>query len=48
MKRAIIIHCWAGHPEYCWYLQTKKDLEELGFDVQVSTMPDTEEPRLKS
>lgn len=26
MKRAIIVHCWDGYPEYCWYQSVKKDL----------------------
>lgn len=46
MKRAIIVHCWAGKPDYCWYPQTKKDLEGLGFAVKVPVMPETEEPKL--
>ncbi len=45
MKRAIIIHCWEGVPEYCWYPQVKKDLEGLGFQVQVPVMPDTDMPK---
>src|SRR3989338_4451975 len=45
MKRAIIIHCWEGVPEYCWYPQTKKDLEGLGFQVEVPAMPDTDMPK---
>ena len=46
MKRAIIIHCWEGYPEYCWYPQVKNDLEELGFKVEVPTMPETQRPQL--
>ncbi|MBI4127752.1 MAG: alpha/beta hydrolase [Parcubacteria group bacterium] len=46
MKRAIIVHCWGGYPEYCWYPHTKKELEAQGFDVTVPTMPDTENPKL--
>lgn len=45
MKRAIIIHCWEGFPGYCWYSETKKELELLGFDVAIPVMPDTETPR---
>ncbi|OHA63893.1 MAG: hypothetical protein A2940_00990 [Candidatus Wildermuthbacteria bacterium RIFCSPLOWO2_01_FULL_48_29] len=45
MKRAIIVHCWGGNPEYCWYPQTKKELEEQGFEVMVPAMPDTEHPK---
>ncbi|MFH1426614.1 MAG: alpha/beta hydrolase [Candidatus Kerfeldbacteria bacterium] len=46
MKQAIIVHCWGGGPDYCWYPQTKKELEDLGFSVQVPAMPDTENPKL--
>ncbi|OGM14541.1 hypothetical protein A3A76_06095 [Candidatus Woesebacteria bacterium RIFCSPLOWO2_01_FULL_39_23] len=46
MKRAIIIHCWEGFPNYCWYPQTKKDLEKEGFEVIVPEMPDTAKPQL--
>ncbi|MBI2577461.1 MAG: serine hydrolase family protein [Candidatus Wildermuthbacteria bacterium] len=45
MKRAIIVHCWGGNPEYCWYPQTKKELEEQGFEVLIPAMPDTEHPK---
>jgi len=45
MKRAIIIHCWEGTPEYCWYPWLKQELESKGFHVEVSAMPDTEHPR---
>lgn len=46
MKRAVIVHCWGGHSNYCWYPQTKKELEEKGFEVLVPEMPDTENPKL--
>ena len=45
-KRAIIVHCWSGTPNYCWYPQAKKDLERLGFKVSVPAMPETDAPRL--
>jgi len=44
MKRAIIIHCWEGVPEYCWYPWMKRELESSGFVVQVPAMPETELP----
>jgi predicted alpha/beta hydrolase family esterase len=46
MKRVIIVHCWSGYPEYCWYPKTKKELEEKGFAVTVPLMPETDEPKL--
>lgn len=46
MKRVVIVHCWEGYPDYCWYPQTKKELEEKGFKVDVPEMPETELPRL--
>ncbi len=46
MKRAIIVHCWEGYPEYCWYQSTKQELEAAGFEVQVPAMPDTEHPKM--
>ncbi len=45
-KRVIIVHCWDGYPNYCWYPQTKKDLEEKGFQVEVPEMPETNLPKL--
>lgn len=46
MKRAIIVHCWEGYPEYCWYPYVKKELEARGFQVEVPAFPDTENPKL--
>ncbi len=46
MKRAIIVHCWEGHPGYCWYPYVKKELEECGFEVTIPAMPDTDRPQL--
>jgi uncharacterized protein len=47
MKKAIIIHCWEGVPDYCWYPWLKKELEAKGFEVQVPAMPETELPKQK-
>lgn len=46
MKRAIIVHCWDGYPEYCWYPDTKKKLEAEGFEVTVPAFPETDAPKL--
>lgn len=46
MQKVIIVHCWDGYPDYCWYPQTKKELKEKGFEVFVPTMPETAAPKL--
>lgn len=46
MKRAIIIHCWGGVPDYCWYPWAKKELEKRDFEVKVPAFPDTDNPKL--
>ncbi|MDO8529763.1 MAG: alpha/beta fold hydrolase [bacterium] len=46
MKRIIIIHCWEGYSEYCWYPWVKKELETKGFHVEVPDFPNTEKPKL--
>ncbi len=46
MKRVIIVHCWGGSPKYCWYPQTKKELEDKGFKVIVPEMPNTHFPEI--
>ena len=46
MKRVIIVHCWEGYPEYCWYPYTKKELEKKDFQVTVPAFPETELPKL--
>lgn len=45
MKRAVIVHCWDGMPEYCWYPWLKAELEKVGYEVEVPAMPDTKAPR---
>jgi uncharacterized protein len=46
MKRAVIVHCWGGEPDYAWYPWVAKHLEADGFMVDVPAMPDPEEPQL--
>lgn len=46
MKKAIIVHCWEGYPEYCWYPYVKKELESIGFSVEVPAMPNTKNPKM--
>ncbi|MBU2566915.1 alpha/beta hydrolase [Patescibacteria group bacterium] len=47
MKKAIIIHCWEGAPDYCWYPWLKGELEAINFEVQVPVMPETNLPKQK-
>lgn len=46
MKRAVIVHCWGGRPEYAWYEWAQAELESRGYKVLVPLMPDTEHPKL--
>lgn len=46
MKRALIVHCWEGYPQYCWYPQTKRELELAGIAVTVPAFPETDKPQL--
>lgn len=46
MKRVIIVHCWSGTPDYCWYPWVKNELEAKGFEVIVPAMPETDAPKL--
>lgn len=46
MKRVIIVHCWSGTPDYCWYPWVKNELEAKGFEVIVPQMPETDKPKL--
>ncbi|NIM46604.1 MAG: hypothetical protein GTN40_00380 [Candidatus Aenigmarchaeota archaeon] len=47
MKKVIIIHCWEGYPDYCWYQWAKKELEKKGYEVLVPKMPETDLPKFK-
>ncbi|HSW80855.1 MAG TPA: alpha/beta fold hydrolase [Candidatus Saccharimonas sp.] len=46
LKRAIIVHCWGGNPDYAWYPWAKAQLQQKGYQVIVPAMPDTDEPKL--
>ena len=48
MKRVIIVHCWEGYPEYCWYPFVKRELKRKKFQVTVPAFPETEIPKLKA
>ena len=44
MKRAILCHCWGGHPEFIWYPFFRKKLEAAGITVIIPALPDTDHP----
>ncbi len=45
-KRALIIHGWEGFPEEGWFPWLKTELENRGFEVLVSQMPNPDAPRI--
>jgi uncharacterized protein len=45
MKRVIIVHCWEGYPDYCWYPWLKQELESRNIQVRIPVMPETELPK---
>lgn len=45
MKRVFIIHGYTGYPEKNWFPWLKAELEILGVEVYVPTMPNTEAPQ---
>ena len=42
--RALIAHCWTGTPDSAWYPALACRMRELGFDVTVPALPDTDDP----
>lgn len=44
MNRVYIVHGWEGKPNYCWFPDTKRQLEERDFDVSVPAMPNPKYP----
>jgi predicted alpha/beta hydrolase family esterase len=46
MKRAVIVHCYGGKPDYAWYPWLKRQLEGKGYTVRVPRMPNTDNPKL--
>jgi predicted alpha/beta hydrolase family esterase len=48
MKRAVIVHCWGGKPDYCWYPWAKQQLEAGGFTVALPAMSETDTPKLSA
>ena len=42
--RAVIAHCWTGTPASAWYPDLSRQMRQLGIDVQVPALPDTDDP----
>ena len=40
MKKVILVHCWTGYPEYCWYPYVKEELEKMDYEVVIPFFPD--------
>ncbi|MGV8142231.1 MAG: RBBP9/YdeN family alpha/beta hydrolase [Candidatus Pacearchaeota archaeon] len=47
MKKAILVHRWDGSPESDWYQNTKKELENKGFEVIIPEMPSPANPKIE-
>lgn len=47
MKKVVIVHGWGGNPQKNWMPSIKKDLEKIGYEVNVPAMPDTDYPNIK-
>lgn len=43
-RRVVIVHCWEGSPDYCWYQSVRAELERYWFKVDVLAMPTPDEP----
>lgn len=48
MKRVFLIHGWEGYSEEGWEPWLKKELEKIGFEVYVPTMPNTKHPKMST
>ena len=46
MSRVFIIHGWGGNPKKEWFPWAKKEISNLGFEVVVPEMPDTNYPKI--
>jgi predicted alpha/beta hydrolase family esterase len=46
MKRVFIVHGYTGYPDKNWFPWLKAELEKLGMEVMVPTMPNTNAPQL--
>lgn len=46
-KRAVIVHGWEANPSSDFFPWLKKELESRGYQVDVPTMPETDNPVIK-
>ncbi len=46
MKRVVIVHCWEGTPDYCWYPWLRDELRPMRIHTFIPQMPETEAPKL--
>lgn len=46
MRRIFLIHGWGGSPQGDWLPWANKVLTEVGYDVYVPEMPDTNHPKI--
>ena len=46
MRKVFIVHGYTGYPDKNWFPWLKAELEKLGLNVQVPTMPNTNAPQL--
>ncbi len=47
-NKAFIIHGWDGYPEEGWFPWLKGELEKNDWEVQVPSMPESEEPKIEA
>lgn len=47
MKRAVILHCYEGTTLSHWYPWLKSQLEERGYEVWASDMPNADKPNAR-
>jgi len=48
VKKAYVIHRWAGQPNSDWYPWLESYLEQKGYEVKILKMPHTKIPTIKS
>lgn len=48
LKKVFIIHGWDEYPDEGWFPWLKKELEQIGFQVIIPSMPDSSSPKIDS